>query len=318
MAKSSIPKESLDQKVITCILYHDLKRDIRNLIKILSQNKLTDILIILDGLSEIKEKNQLIELNKELKFLSFQDKKGISFCRNEALKYARENQYFILIFIDSDATPTNNFVGNHIRYHNEYKDVPILGGGVIPSFVQKQTNFWQTLDGYMSWFCSVSLNKVIKINFPYHIATTNFSVKVDFLKKENIEFDKDQTTGEDAEFCLKTFKRKYSILLVPNTEVYHNDRENLKDFFIHQIEWAKHHYIRYNKTFLKNFKSKFIWMIFVLIYMILTPIIALIITILNIKPWLKKDKKIIPYIVPIYFVRLFLCFCTLLEVFNKK
>ena len=49
MAKSSVPKESLDQKVITCILYHDQKRDIKNLIEILSQNELTDILIILDA-----------------------------------------------------------------------------------------------------------------------------------------------------------------------------------------------------------------------------------------------------------------------------
>ena len=318
MAKSSVPKKSLDQKVITCILYHDQKRDIKNLIEILSQNELTDILIILDGLSDIKEKNQLIELNKDLKFLSFDQKKGISFCRNEALRHAKKNEYFILIFIDSDATPTSNFVNNHIKYHKEYKNVPILGGAVIPSFLQKQTNFWQTLDGYMSWFCSVPLNKVTKINFPYHVATTNFSTKVNFLKKENIEFDKDQITGEDADFCVKALKLNYPILLIPNTEVYHNDRENFRDFFNHQIEWAKHHYIRYNKIFLNYFKSKFIWIFFVIIYTIFIPVIALVITILNIKPWLRKDKKIIPFIIPIYFARIILSFYTLRGIFNKK
>ena len=318
MAESSVSEKSLDHKVVTCILYHDLKRDIKKLIEILSQNKLTDILIILDGLTEIKEKNNLIELNKKLKFLSFEEKKGISFCRNEALKYAKENQYYILIFIDSDATPTNNFIRNHIKYHIDYKNIPILGGGVIPSFLQKKTNLWQKLDGYMSWFCSVPLNKVIKIDFPYHIATTNFSVKVDFLKKENIEFDRNQITGEDADFCLKTLKLNYSILLVPNTEVFHNDRENLRGFFYHQIEWAKHHYIRYNKIFLNYYNNKFIWIFFVLLYTFCIPLVAFVITLLNVRPWLRKDKKIVPYIIPIYLVRIVLCFCTLQGLFSKK
>ena len=318
MAKYSVPKESLNQKVITCILYHDQKRKIKNLIEILSRNEPTDILIVLDGLSEIEEKDQLLKLNKNLNFLSFKQQKGISFCRNVALKYAKENEYFILIFIDSDAIPTNNFVSNHIKYHKEYENVPILGGGVIPSFLQKKTNIWQTLDGYMSWFCSVPLNKTVKINFPYHIATTNFSIKVSFLKKENLEFDIDQITGEDADFCLKTLKLNYSILLIPNSEVYHNDRENFRDFFNHQFDWSEHHYIRYKKMFLNHFKSKLVWIIFALIYFISIPITALIITILNIKPWLRKDKKIVPLIIPIYFIRIILCFYTLRGIYNKK
>ena len=43
--------------------------------------------------------------------------------------------------------------------------------------------------------------------------------------------------------------------------------------------------------FLNHFKSKLVWIIFALIYFISIPITALIITILNIKPWLRKDKK---------------------------
>lgn len=70
--------------------------------------------------------------------------------------------------------------------------------------------------------------------------------------------------------------------------------------------------------FLNHFKSKLVWIIFALIYFISIPITALIITILNIKPWLRKDKKIVPLIIPIYFIRIILCFYTLRGIYNKK
>ena len=132
MGKSFISKKTIEQNIV-CILYHNILIDLSKLIKSLSDFKKINIHIIVDGLKDIKNEKKIRKLSKNIK-ISFLKKKGISYCRNYALKHAIKNKYKILLFLDSDILPEKKLFLNHLKFHNKFQNIPILAGGVIPTF----------------------------------------------------------------------------------------------------------------------------------------------------------------------------------------
>ena len=116
--------------------------------------------------------------------------------------------------------PEKKIVQNHLKFHNKYKNIPLLGGAVIPSFFKKNSNIWEILDGCLSWFTSIDTiyNKIVKK--PYHLPTCNLSIKNNFLNKHKISFDENLKTGEDVDLCNKVREKNGKLMLIKMQEFH--------------------------------------------------------------------------------------------------
>ena len=312
MGKFNLSKKALKNLAI-CILYHNNNIDLSNLIKSIN-NKEIKILIILDGLRKIKNQNKILNSNKNI-ILKPVKRGGISFCRNFGINYCIKKNLRLLIFLDSDVTAEKNIIKNHIKFHNLYNNVPVIAGGVIPTFFQKKVNIFTKLDGILSWLGHIPENKERIIFEPYHLATINMSLKINVIKKLRLSFNEKLKTGEDIKFCKDVRSKGYNILKIPNTNVHHMDRENFKEVFEHQSKWGKHQfYTAYKFNFLKL--GKMFNLIFILLYPLMMPFLALFITLISLYPWVKESIFYIRYIVFVYIVVMIKSFYTYLECFK--
>ena len=314
MGKSSLSKKAKLNKVLICILYHDINYDIGKLIKKIQVKKRDKILIILDGIKNIKNEKRILQLKKNIKIIySKKRKNSIPFNRNLALEYAKKN-YYIILFLDSDVLPNNNLVKNHLNTHLKNKNIPVIGGFVIPSFFQKIKSFWEIMDGCLSWFTSQQSKNNRFVEGPYHIPTCNMSIKVSFLKSHKLKFDNNLNTGEDADFCKKVRKTDSKILLIKNAEIIHKDKVDFLSFIIHHARWGRHQYytLYKNNGLSKNLGFLF-YFLFLILYPFLMPLINLYSTILTIYPWTKYKFIYIFLLIPSYLVHLIKGFFTYLE-----
>ncbi len=313
MGKSFISKKTLDKSII-CILYHNKLVDLSGLIKSLLNFNKINIHIIVDGLTNINNEKKIRKLSKKIK-ITFLKKKGISYCRNYALKHAIKDDYKILLFLDSDILPEKKLFFNHLKFHNKYKNIPILAGGVIPTFFKKKSDIFTTLDGIMSWLGHIPKKKFQIIKEPYHLATLNMSIKIDFIKKNKIFFDEKLSTGEDIIFCRHVRNKGKDIGIIPNSNVHHQDRIGFKDVLKHQAEWGRHQFYTVYKYNLKNFNFfyKFIFFIF---YPLFLPIISVVFASISIKPWINYSLKYFKYFFLVYLFVFFKGIYTYLEFFN--
>ena len=68
------------------------------------------------------------------------------------------------------------------------------------------------------------------------------SIKIDFIKKNKIFFDEKLSTGEDIIFCRDIRNKKKDIAIIPNSNVYHEDRVGFQNVLNHQAEWGRHQF----------------------------------------------------------------------------
>ena len=313
MGKSNLSKKTLRNNLAVCILYHNNKIDLSSLIKSINDHQI-NILIILDGLKKIKNQKKILNLNKNIKIKSLK-KSGISFCRNYGLKYCIKNKIKLLIFLDSDIIANNTVIPSHIKFNNKYKKIPIIAGGVIPTFFRKNVNIFTKIDGLLSWLGHIPEKKERLIFEPYHLATINMIKKIDIIKKNKITFDQKLKTGEDIKFCKDVRKKGFDILKIPNANVIHSDRENFKEVLKHQSMWGKHQfYTIYKFNFLKL--GKLFNILFLFLFPIFMPLISILITFISIYPWINKSIFYIRYIVLIYVFVIIKSFYTYLECYR--
>ena len=313
MGKSFISKKTIEQNIV-CILYHNILIDLSKLIKSLSDFKKINIHIIVDGLKDIKNEKKIRKLSKNIK-ISFLKKKGISYCRNYALKHAIKNKYKILLFLDSDILPEKKLFLNHLKFHNKFQNIPILAGGVIPTFLKKSSDIFTTVDGIMSWLGHIPKKKIEIIKEPYHLATLNMSIKIDFIKKNKIFFDEKLSTGEDIIFCRDIRNKKKDIAIIPNSNVYHEDRVGFQNVLNHQAEWGRHQFYTVYKYKLRDF-NLFYQFAFLVFYPFFLPIISILFASISIKPWINYSLKYCKYFFLVYLFVLFKGIYTYLEFFN--
>ncbi|MDC0408210.1 glycosyltransferase [Candidatus Pelagibacter sp.] len=317
MAKDNLFKKTKLKKVLVCILYHNIDVNLSSLINKIEINKNHSILIIVDGKKKIKNKKEILSLNNNIKFIYSLKKKTVAFNRNLGLNYAKKN-FELILYLDSDVIPEKKIIKSHLKFHNKYENFPLLGGAVIPSFFKNKFNIWEILDGCLSWFTSIDTNYNKIVNKPYHLPTCNLSIKIDFIIKNKIFFDKNLKTGEDVDLCNKIREKKGKIMLIKNARVLHQDRKSFKDFFNHHASWGRHQfYTLYKKKYSNLIGKNNFNFIFLIIYPFLMPFINLISTFLTIFPWIKFKLRFIIFIIPTYVVHLMKGFFTYLEFIKK-
>jgi hypothetical protein len=85
--------------------------------------------------------------------------------------------------LDSDCEPSPDFIEGHLRLHAEHPDVAVFGCAVDGT----GDTFWAHLDRVMTYVHAIG--PAHEVRHPYHLGTTNFSVKLDRLPVREQVFD---------------------------------------------------------------------------------------------------------------------------------
>ena len=291
MAKLDLSKKALKKKILLCILYHNKKINLKKLLNNIQLSLVGEVLIINDGIDYYFRKNNL----KKIKFINQPKQKySISINRNFGLNYAKKNKFELLLFLDSDVIPQRNLVLNHLKSHTKNSCLFAVGGPVLPSANFNNMNFWEFLDGRLSWFTSIDINTSHYVNWPYHLPTCNLSIRVKEFFKKKIKFNEKIETGEDADLFDQIRKFKLKAYFDNSCKVKHIDRKNFLSFFNHHLRWGKHQY--YNLFKLEKKKQKFL---FIIIFPIIYPFLVLLQTFFVIKKWCLKNFLYI-FLLPIF------------------
>ena len=227
-----------------CIIipFYQRLEPLRRCLEALISQKLanTEILLVNDGTSvELVEKalQELLVLPC-INLINLEANRGVAAARNTAIQWCREHDIEIVLMIDSDCLPGEKFIEQHLLLHLDNRDAACFGGGIIGV----GDSFWAKLDKVMSWVHSLPYGNVREVHHPYHLPTTNFSVKMSMLPREGPVFDGRLLTGEDALLIRSFRKQGKPVMFSPEPHIYHFDRETMLDVFRHHYVWGYHQY----------------------------------------------------------------------------
>ena len=261
----------------------------------------TQILLINDGTPVVEVEQALAELSatSSINIVHHEKNKGVSAARNTGIKWCREHNIEIVLMIDSDCLPEKDFISQHLALHRSHPQAACFGCGVIG--VGK--SLWAKLDKVMSWVHSVPFGEIRSVEHPYHLPTTNFSVKMSMLPTSEDAFDSRLQSGEDA-LLIRRFRREDKpVLFSPQPQIYHFDREGFVDVFKHHYIWGYHQYfIQLNKDISPRSFQLWYRLCFLLAFIPCMPLFALLGTTLNLKPWLKHKPVYLLFFPLVYII----------------
>jgi len=293
MAKLDSSKKTIKKKLLLCILYHNKNIRLGKLLDKIQLNLVDQVLIINDGVNYFFKRNNY----KKIKFINRVKKEfSISTNRNIALQYAKKKNFELILFLDSDIIPLKRLIENHLNAHKKNPNLIAVGGPVIPSFNKSNFNFWEFLDGRLSWFTSIDQNFSKNVEWPYHLPTCNLSLQVKKLFKKKIKFNENIKTGEDADLFSQIRKKGDKTYFDKNCKVKHDDRKDFLSFMKHHLQWGRHQY--YN---LFKINNKFINLLFLILFPLIYPALVLLQTFFVIKKWCIKNILYI-FLFPLFFL----------------
>ena len=227
--------------------------------------------------------------DERVHLLSHDVNHGPAQARNTGLAWCHEAGANIVILLDCDCLAKPGFVEAHIRLHEENPDTACIGGAIQGQSV----GVWAHLDSLMSWFSSVPGTPEHIVKEPYHLPTTNLSIKTNRLLEPDRTFNPRFKTGEDVAFIKDLSQRGETILFSPIPEIIHRDRSSAYSFFLHQHRWGLHTYVvRFeikNLSFLRR-------ALFVLGFIPGLPLYVVLTTTLNIMPLLRRSPHYLVYV----------------------
>lgn len=175
-------------------------------------------------------------------FLRHETARGPAAARNAGIEWCRARGVAVVILLDSDCLPGEDFVAKHVRWHREDPEAVCIGAGIEGV----GRGFWARLDGILSWFTSVPGSPPRTVRGVYHIPTTNMSLKLPRLPISGALFEESLRTGEDVHFMATLQRAGLPIRFYPEPVVRHFDRETAGAVIRHQYRWAVHTYsVRY-------------------------------------------------------------------------
>lgn len=172
------------------------------------------------------------------------DNYGVSAARNSGLHWCRQQGFDIAIMVDSDCMPASNLIDEHLQLHRQHPDAACIGGRVVG----QGQSYWAKLDGALSWVhssphgSSSGEPEFRRVEHPYHLPTTNFSIKLDRLPARDFVFDERLKTGEDCLLVRELRALGQGVYFSAIPCVFHQDRETLRHVIRHHYEWGHHQY----------------------------------------------------------------------------
>jgi len=223
---------------------------------------------------------------------------GVAAARNSGLHWCRKNNINIVIMMDSDCVPSNNVIDEHLRLHGEHAEAACIGARIVGSgMMAGKNNFWEKLDGITSWVHASPHQKkdcheFRRVEHPYHLPTTNFSVKSSALPRRDFIFDERLKTGEDCLLVREWRRHQQAAYFSSTPTVYHQDRKTMRDVFAHHYEWGHHQYfIQLGGDISPRCFNPAYRILFVCVFLPLSPLFALTGALLNCKPLLLGNTR---------------------------
>ena len=226
---------------------------------------------------------------------------GVAATRNSGLHWCRNHHIDIAIMVDSDCSPEENVIDEHLRLHHEHPEATCIGGRILGSGMNSSTkNIWSKLDGITSWVHATphkprSQNapaEFRRVDHPYHLATTNFSVKPSKLPEREFVFDERLKTGEDCLLIRELRRLRHASYFSETPTVLHQDRDNFQDVFKHHYEWGHHQYfIQLGGDLSSRCFHPLYRLFFCLWFSPLVPLFALAGSLFNVKPLLHNNRR---------------------------
>lgn len=217
---------------------------------------------------------------------------GVSAARNSALQWCRERGHAVVIMIDSDCIPGPDFIETHVRLHVEMPEVACVGAAIVG----RGSSVWSRLDGVASWVHAAPHYRQHEVEHPYHLPTTNFSVKLSMLPDRPFVFDERLCTGEDCLLIRELRRQGLLVLFSPSPVIYHRDRERLLDVLRHHYKWGHHQYfIQLGRDISPYVFNPAYRIVFLLVFFWLWPLYSLTGATLNIVPWLSTRLGYLSY-----------------------
>jgi glycosyltransferase involved in cell wall biosynthesis len=225
--------------------------------------------------------------------LSHDINQGPAQARNTGLAWCGDAGAEIVILLDSDCLAKQGFIDAHVRLHEAHPDRACIGGAIHG----QGKGVWAALDALMSWFSSIPGTPARTVNEPYHLPSTNMSLKLRKWSGGDV-FNPRLKTGEDVAFVKDLRARGETVFFSPEPEIIHRDRDSLGGFFRHQYRWGLHTYVvRFGEKHLSFWRRA----LFALAFIPGFPVYVVLATWLNVAPWLKRSPVYLLY-VPLLFL----------------
>ena len=237
------------------------------------------IIVVDDGSTlPVEEEPELesIRHDPRITFLRHNVNKGPGAARNTGILHVRELNADIAIFLDADCRVEAGFILAHCQLHKDHPDTACFGGAIQG----EGTGIWARIDGLMSWFTSLPGSPPHVVRTPYHLPTTNMSIKLSLFKTEQL-FDEILKTGEDVSFNINSRKKGLIFFFIPFPIIYHKDRQTFTEFFAHQYRWGMHFFAARFGDRSTNFLSRGL---LTLCVFFAAPAYILVATVLNLIP----------------------------------
>ena len=245
----------------------------------------TRILLVDDGSTPPAEADPAIRAllaDPRVTLLRHAENRGVAAARNTALRWCREQGVAIVLMLDSDCEPSPDFIEAHLRLHAEHPDAACFGAAVEGT----GRGIWAALDRVMTWVHVIGPAR--EVRHPYHLGTTNFSVKLDRLPNRATVFDERLNTGEDALLIRELRRGGESVRFAPAPLIVHHDRETLRGVLWHHYQYGQHQYfVQLGGDLAPRCFHPLYRAAFVLAFLPLLPLFALAGSVLNLAPWLR-------------------------------
>jgi glycosyltransferase involved in cell wall biosynthesis len=244
----------------------------------------TAVLLINDGGDQAEVEQLLLapDVSSQLHLLHHNSNLGVAAARNTGIQWCREQGVELLLMVDSDCLVPADFVSAHQSLHEAHPQAACFGCGVEGT----GQSVWAKLDKIVSWVHSVPAGEIKAVPHPYHLPTTNFSLKLSAVADMAAVFDSRLNTGEDALLIRHLRRQACQVWFSPQPVIQHADREQLVDVIKHQYVWGHHQYfVQLNNDLSPRAFNPLFRLLFLLFFIPCLPLYALMGATLNVLPW---------------------------------
>jgi len=175
----------------------------------------------------------------KVRHIFIEEKKGISFNRNQGIKNAKGD---IIVFIDDDCWVKEGWLKSLIAPLDNPETLAVTSGTKIP-----RSNFLGNCISALGFPGGGSLGfekvwHVSKNGFTNHLTVGNCALRRTIFNSAGL-FDETMKSGaEDAEFSHRLEKLKITIKYVPNAFAFHEPRTRMKEFVHWQLRRGRANY----------------------------------------------------------------------------
>ncbi|HWQ96181.1 MAG TPA: glycosyltransferase [Candidatus Methylomirabilis sp.] len=206
--------------VVICT-YNDPIEMVEQCLSSLLKNALFNEIIIIDSSTDDSIKNICTKINHGNIVYCSSPPRGLSFARNEGLKYA-QNEY--VAFTDPDCIVDKDWLKNLYDIFQKY-DAAIAGGRVLPKWLAEPPSVFKK--SRLAWNVYSLVNQGTKIREVKKIVGANFMVRksrlndIGYFSTSIGRIKGTLLGGEETDLCERAARCGFKVFYTPDAVVWH-------------------------------------------------------------------------------------------------